>query len=257
MLDALNALARAAGAEILKIYEQDIEVQHKADDSPLTAADLAAHRTIKSGLEKLTPELPILSEEGADRPYAERAAWTKYWLVDPLDGTKEFIKRNGEFTVNIALIENGRPSLSVVHAPVLDVSYLAGPQGAFKQAGSEPPRAIHTRPLSGEPWNVLVSRSHRSPEVEELLAKIPAHEPVSAGSSLKFCLIAEGAADFYPRLGLTSEWDTAAGQAVVEAAGGAVMRCDGSALSYNTKESLLNPHFLVVGDPAHDWQQYL
>ncbi len=257
MLDALNALARAAGREIMAIYERDIAVTTKDDDSPLTAADLAAHRCIKAGLQKLAPEIPLLSEEGADIPYAERARWDRYWLVDPLDGTKEFIKRNGEFTVNIALIENGRPTLAVVHAPALDVSYLAGAGGALKQSAEEAPAAIVTRPVGAAPWKVLVSRSHRAPEIEDLLSRMPAHEPVSAGSSLKFCLVAEGSADFYPRLGLTSEWDTAAGQAVVEAAGGAVLQLDGTPLRYNTKESLLNPHFLVVGDTGHDWMQYL
>ncbi len=254
-LQSLHTLAQQAGDAIMKIYDGNIAVESKDDDSPLTQADLAAHRIILAGLSSLTPDVPVLSEEGGIADYATRQGWQHYWLVDPLDGTKEFIKRNGEFTVNIALIDHGRAVRSVVYAPALGVSYWgdikAGAQKWSADTGQAEP--IRCRALPEQDWKVLVSRSHRSAEVEALLEKIPPHEPVSAGSSLKFCLIAEGSADFYPRLGLTSEWDTAAGQSVLEAAGGAVLKTDGKPLRYNSKDELLNPHFLAVSTARHDW----
>lgn len=253
-LETLHTLACQAGDAIMKIYDGAIKVQEKDDKSPLTQADLAAHRVLMQGLTSLTPDIPVLSEEGGMPDFAERQGWQTYWLVDPLDGTREFIKRNGEFTVNIALIDNGRPRRAVVYAPALKTSYWGCSQkGAFKQQGEEKPEPIRCRALPDSGWRILVSRSHRSPEVDALLAKLPPHEPVSAGSSLKFCLIAEGSADFYPRLGLTSEWDTAAGQCVLEAAGGAVLKTDGKPLRYNTKDDILNPHFLAVSTSRYDW----
>ncbi len=253
-LETLHTLAQQAGNAIMKIYAGAIEVESKADHSPLTKADLAAHRIIKEGLANLTPDIPVLSEEGGTPAYAERQGWQVYWLVDPLDGTREFIKRNGEFTVNIALIESGRAVRSVVYAPALEVSYWGDLKtGARKWQADGTLSDIHCRPLASSDWTVLVSRSHRTADVDALLERIPAHERVSAGSSLKFCLIAEGSADFYPRLGPTSEWDTAAGQCVLESAGGAVLRIDGSPLRYNSGAALLNPDFLAVSSSKHDW----
>jgi 3'(2'), 5'-bisphosphate nucleotidase len=258
LLPEILALSHRAGEAILKVYQSDdFSVERKGDDSPLTAADLAAHGVIMQGLQALTPELPRLSEEGSTIPYAERRAWQEYWLVDPLDGTKEFVKRNGEFTVNIALIRAGIPVLGVVHAPALGVSYYAAAGcGASKQVAGQPAQPIRTRGRA-EPPKLVVSRSHVTPELEAVLARMPAHDAVNIGSSLKFCLVAEGSADFYPRVGLTSEWDTAAGQCVVEQAGGAVLTLDGRQLAYNGKESLLNPYFMVIGDRAYPWGQYL
>ena len=257
LLAPVVALAQQAGAAILEIYRQDFSVEHKSDDSPLTAADLAAHRCIMDGLARLTPDIPRLSEEGADIPFTERSAWQRYWLIDPLDGTREFVKRNGEFTVNIALIEDGRPVLGVVHAPVLGTTYAAAEgAGASKQDGDGPARPIRCS-TTAQPARIVASRSHVTPELEALLERLPPHEALNIGSSLKLCLVAEGKADFYPRLGLTSEWDTAAGQCVVEQAGGRVCTTDGQPLRYNHKDSLLNPHFLVIGEPDYPWQQYL
>ena len=252
-LDDLLAIARRAGAAILEHYDRPETVQTKADESPLTAADLAAHRVIRDGLAALAPELPLLSEEGGMPDYATRGGWSRYFLVDPLDGTKEFLKRNGEFTVNIALIENGRATAAVVHAPALGGASWAGRvgEGAWREVDGHRD-AIQTAALPPV-WRILVSRSHRSPEVETFLARCPAHEPIAAGSSLKFCRIAEGAADVYPRLGPTSEWDTAAGQCVLEAAGGVVLRTDGSPLRYNAKADILNPWFIAAGVAEHDW----
>ncbi len=202
-------------------------------------------------------ESPVLSEEAADIDFATRSEWSRYWLVDPLDGTKEFIKRNGEFTVNIALIENGAPKLGVVHAPVLGVTYLAAEgAGCFKQKGAqrEPIRTRTTR----EPPSLVVTKSHRDAALDAFLSRAPAHEALSKGSSLKFCLVAEGSADFYPRTGPTSEWDTGAGHCVAEQAGAQILTLpDWQPLRYNQKESLLNPGFVVIGDPAYGWREKL
>ena len=257
LLPAIVALAREAGLLIMQIYEGEVAVWRKGDDSPLTAADLAAHRHLMEGLARLTPPLPCLSEEGADIPFAERRGWIRYWLIDPLDGTSEFVQRNGEFTVNIALIEAGRPVLGVVHAPVLATTYSAAAgAGAWKQVGDATPIPLRTVPTR-KPPRLLTSRSHRSPELETLITRLPAHEIVNIGSALKFGLVAEGGADLYPRLGPTAEWDTAAGQCIVEQAGGSVTHITGSPLRYNTKESLINPHFLVAGEIGYPWQQYV
>ena len=257
LLPAIVALARAAGAEILRLYTSGLTVQTKADDSPLTAADLAAHQRIAAGLAQLTPGLPLLSEEGAGLPFAARQSWTRFWLVDPLDGTREFVKCNGEFTVNIALIDHGRPVLGVVHAPALATTYSAAAgAGAWKQAVGAATTALHTS-TTRQPPRVLASRSHVTPELARLLGRLPPHEVLHIGSSLKFCLVAEGKADFYPRLGPTAEWDTAAGQCVVEEAGGIVTDTVGSPLRYNSRESLLNPSFLVAGEAGYPWRKYV
>ncbi len=258
LLEPVAELARHAGEKILEIYNSEFAVEQKADNSPLTAADMAAHHAIVDGLARLTPDIPVLSEESASLPYTKRSAWTRYWLVDPLDGTREFVKRNGEFTVNIALIEQGVPVLGVVHVPVSGVSYLAcRGRGAMKQEAGKTPVAIHVRTLGAGPVMVVGSRSHRGESLNRFLDQLGAHEMTGMGSSLKLCLVAEGVADIYPRLGPTSEWDTAAAQCVVEQAGGYVTDTDMQPLRYNTKDSLLNPFFLVFGDDRHDWSRYL
>jgi 3'(2'), 5'-bisphosphate nucleotidase len=247
-------IAAAAGQAILEIYAKDFEVTHKADESPLTQADLASHRLIRDALARLTPNLPLLSEESAEIDFETRASWPEYWLVDPLDGTKEFVNRNGEFTVNIALIREHEPILGVVHVPVTGVTYtgIVGAGASRRVTGSEP-APIRVRVPSAQPVRVVGSRSHANPRLRQYLELLGDYELVSMGSSLKFCLLAEGKADLYPRLGPTSEWDTAAAHAVVLAAGGRVVTLDNRPLQYNRKPSLLNPEFLVFGDAQRDW----
>ena len=257
-LDDVRALAKQAGEKILEVYNTEFAVEEKDDKSPLTAADMASNAAIVAGLRALTPDIPVLTEESASIPYAERAAWRTYWLIDPLDGTKEFIKRNGEFTVNIALIHAGEPVLGVVHVPVSGVTYAACEgQGAVKAVPGEGDKPIHVRKLTDGPVAVVGSRSHQGDSLKAFLAKLGEHEIVSMGSSLKICLVAEGVADVYPRLGLTSEWDTAAAHCVVTEAGGSLTDLEMQPLRYNTKDSLLNPFFLVFGDAGRDWSQYL
>lgn len=257
-MDKIIAIARQAGAAILEVYQRDFEVSEKTDQSPLTEADLASHQIICGELAILTPDIPILSEESAVTPWETRQNWQRYWLIDPLDGTREFVKRNGEFTVNIALIENGEAISGVVYVPVSDTLYFGSRNnGAFKQKGRQTPVAIKVNSEHSTPVQVAGSRSHAGDSLRKFLDKLGAHEIVSMGSSLKLCLVAEGRADIYPRLGPTSEWDTAAAQAVVEAAGGRVTGLDMLPLRYNSKESLLNPHFLVFGDKNHQWSMYL
>jgi 3'(2'), 5'-bisphosphate nucleotidase len=253
-----RALARRAGAAILEIYAGSFSVEQKGDDSPLTAADMASHRIIIEGLHALTPGIPVLSEESAGIPWDQRRDWNRYWLVDPLDGTREFIKRNGEFTVNIALIEDHAPVLGVVLTPVTgELHYGVHDEGAFlEKAPGAMPQPIETRAPSGIPV-VAGSRSHAQERTGAMLANLGEHQMVSMGSSLKFCLVARGEADLYLRLGPTSEWDTAAAQCVLAEAGGAVLDIEGNRLRYNTKESLLNPEFLAVGDPSVDWLKRL
>ena len=250
---AVADIARRAADAILEVYEGDFAVEHKDDRSPLTAADLAAHRVIVAALRELTPGWPILSEESSDIPWSERAGWTRYWLVDPLDGTREFVKRNGEFTVNIALIDATRPVLGVVQTPVsgeLASAWQGG--GAWLAHDGEAARRIETRPRA-TPLVVAGSRSHGSEREAALLARLGPGEKLAMGSSLKFLRIAAGDADLYLRLGPTSEWDTAAGQCVLEQAGVAVRDLAGRPFRYNRGESLLNPEFFAVGDPGADW----
>jgi 3'(2'), 5'-bisphosphate nucleotidase len=251
-------LIRDAGEAILHIYNTEFEVETKQDNSPLTTADLAAHNIIVSTLERLTPDIPVLSEESSKIPFESRKAWHRYWLVDPLDGTREFVKRNGEFTVNIALIEANQPVFGAVYAPVLKNLYygIVG-KGAYKQKDAQAPRQIQVVAKRRDPTLVVGSRSHAGDSLKRFLDKLEGYQLLSMGSSLKLCLVAEGKADIYPRLGPTSEWDTAAAQAVVEAAGGHVTTLNLESLSYNTKESLLNPHFLVFGDTSENWSSYL
>jgi 3'(2'), 5'-bisphosphate nucleotidase len=256
LLDPVVALAAEAGRAIVEVYERDDHgVSHKDDASPLTEADLASHRIIVEGLRALTPAVPVLSEESAGTPWAERQSWSRYWLVDPLDGTKEFIKRNGEFTVNIALIEQGQPVLGVVYVPVAGHAYLGlANSGAWKQERGAR-SAIRTAPIKGgRPLRVVASRTHRGADLDAWLDNLRAHFPVldfvSMGSSLKICLIAEGRADIYPRLAPTCEWDTAAAQAILEAAGGRIVDLSGRALTCNRSADYLNPHFVALGDAA-------
>ena len=258
LVEPIVELSIKAGAAILEVYGTEFDVQAKDDESPLTQADLASHRVIMAGLEALTPELPVISEESGLQDFETRRQWQRYWLIDPLDGTKEFVKRNGEFTVNIALIESGRPVLGVVHVPVKGVTYT-GCEGVGStlrdDAGEE--RSISVATATASPVRVVGSRSHRGASLDAMLERMGDVEMVPMGSSLKFCLVAEGSADIYPRLGLTSEWDTAAAQAVVEQAGGAVIELDGKPLAYNAKEDILNPHFLVLGPTDRDWLELL
>lgn len=259
LIDGVLAACRDASAQILEIYESsDFAIERKDDDSPLTRADMASHETLVRALRRLTPEIPVLSEESAAIEYDERRKWQRLWVVDPLDGTREFIKRNGEFTINVALVEDQRPVLGVIVVPVQAVAYggIVG-VGAWRwkrfgsgASGSEP---ISTRRPPADPPVVLGSRSHANPRTEAYFDRLGAHEKISRGSALKFCAVAEGLADFYPRLGPTSEWDTAAGEAIVMAAGGRVWLPDGRELRYNARESLLNGDFLVAGDPEAHW----
>lgn len=253
-LDQLVGISRRAGLKILEWYQGDMGITLKADDSPLTRADLASHELINTELTKHWPDIPVLSEESADIPWEVRQNWRQYWLVDPLDGTKEFINQNGEFTVNIALIRDHQPVMGVVHVPVSDTSYFgARDVGAWCKQGAAEAMTINVRSPAAQPLVIVGSRSHANPELKAILHRLGPHELTSMGSSLKFCRIAEGLADFYPRLGPTCEWDTAAAQAVVESAGGKVVKIDGSALDYNSKEAFLNPYFFVYGDTSKDW----
>lgn len=262
LLDEVTLIARAAGEAIMEVYRGHIDVEHKEDNSPLTVADLAANQVIQSNLRKLSPDVPIISEESASIDYSLRSTWRRYWLVDPLDGTREFIKRNDEFTVNIALIEEGRPVLGVVYAPALGLMYTGSAEtGAIKQQGTAAPTPIRARRLNTAQPVVAGSRSHSNQKMQVFLHhvadKLGPPKLLSLGSSLKICLVAEGEADVYPRLGPTSEWDTAAAQAVLECAGGSIVDLQGQPLRYNTKDSLLNPEFFACGVAPPAWQQYL
>jgi 3'(2'), 5'-bisphosphate nucleotidase len=258
LVDEVRELAERAAEEILAVYARPLSSVAKADDSPLTEADLRAHRIICDGLAKLTPSWPVLSEESAAIDYAVRATWDAYWLVDPLDGTREFLSRNGEFTVNIALIRAHRAVLGVVQIPVSGETYGGIPgRGAWRAPRGLPFADIRVSASCADPVRVLGSRSHRGDSLEGFLTRLGAYEMVGVGSSLKFCRLAEGLADVYPRLGPTSEWDTAAGQAILEAAGGVVVTLDGKPMRYNTKSELLNPHFLACAGEAQRWFAYL
>lgn len=249
-------IAEAAGHEILSIYASGFTVQDKADHTPLTEADLAAHNIIKAGLETLGDQFPVLSEEEVIS-FEQRQAWTTYWLVDPLDGTKEFIKRNGEFSVNIALIHQNKAVLGVVFAPVLETTYVASHgNGAYKSDQQKSAVKMQVSKVS-EVLRITASRSHPGPRTQAYLGKLSetlgAHSFVPMGSSLKSCIVADGLADLYPRFGKTSEWDTAACQVIVEEAGGVMQTMQGEPIRYNSKESLLNPEFMVFGDSSVDW----
>lgn len=257
LLNSVVTLARAAGDAILAIYREDFAITQKTDDSPVTAADLAAHHIILDGLTALTPSIPVVSEEGVIPPAAERAAWSHYWLVDPLDGTREFIAKNGEFTVNIALIENGQPVLGVVLAPALDTLYAAAVgSGAWREQGGVR-SVLNTRRWPTKPA-LMLSRSHPDPEAAARLAKLGDYDTLQVGSSLKYCRIAEGLADAYPKFASIWFWDTAAAQCVLQQAGGSTLSLDDFApVRYQPEASLRTPAFIAVGDPQRDWRQLL
>ncbi|AFU99790.1 3'(2'),5'-bisphosphate nucleotidase CysQ [Simiduia agarivorans] len=269
LFQALEAIARDAGDAILAVYNapESVAVDHKADQSPITQADLAAHDILVAGLTPLLPGVPVLSEESHIPDYETRGQWHRYWLIDPLDGTKEFINRNGEFTVNIALIDEGAPVLGMVYVPVKNwLYYGANGHGSYRLRDGElatiSTRKVDAALSQGEPITLVASRNHGADAVQSLMDKLSraTQRPVATdnmGSSLKLCLVADGSADLYPRLALTSEWDTAAAQAIVEAAGGAVVDTDFRVLRYNQKADILNPFFYVIGDIGFPWQRYL
>lgn len=259
LLEPVISVAIEAGGKIMEIYATDFDVQHKEDSTPLTEADLVAHQVIVAGLAALTPNIPVLSEESEASPYKERIKWGQYWLVDPLDGTREFVKRNDEFSVNIALIQDHESVLGVIYAPVQEVCYYAcRNKGAFKRSGNRISVPIHTNTTREERSIVVVgSRSRNGEQQRRFLEKLGQHTFMQLGSSLKSCIIAEGKADVYPRFGPTSEWDTAAAQCIVEEAGGCITNMQLEPLRYNTKKSLINPYFLVFGDPRKNWAEIL
>lgn len=266
--DELLRICLRASDEILDVYyrQGDIEVETKSDTSPVTEADIRANKVIVNGLRKLTPEIPILTEETHLQPYEIRRSWKRYWIVDPLDGTKEFIRRNDEFTVNIALVEDNCAILGVVYVPVTKVAYLGiVGRAAYKIINSKKSlikcRSTTAKIESTKSMDVVASTHHSNQSTRDFIASIEAKDIAvtlqSKGSSLKFCLLAEGLADVYPRMAPTSEWDTAAAHAVLEAAGGGIVEKDFSRLSYNTKDSILNPEFIAFADPQFDWADIL
>lgn len=246
--DAVCGIARLAGQAIMAVYATDFSVDHKEDDSPITQADRAANQVITQSLAALHPDVPVLSEESGQPDYAQRKHWKRFWLVDPMDGTKEFVARNGEFTVNIALVEGRRPVFGVVYLPVKDMLYAGGAAfGSLRRQGGAAAQPIRTaRPLPGEPVVVVRSRSHPDALLDAYLERYPLRREVTAGSSLKFCLVAEGAAHCYPRFNRTWEWDTAAGQAIIEGSGGVFTAMGGGDFLYN-KEELVNGGFEAKG----------
>jgi len=268
LLKTVNEIAMAAGNEILDVYNSDqaIEVSMKLDDSPLTDADRRAHNLIVDRLSNLTPDIPLLSEESDSIDYGLRKSWQRYWLIDPLDGTKEFINRNGEFTVNIALIENGQSVAGVVHVPVTGISYFGGiGLKAWKQNSNHSDgevKQISSRPMEENSGvRIVSSRRHLGEQLNALVGKIENHfgkaTLLNMGSSLKMCLLAEGSADIYPRMAPTSEWDTAAAHGILSAAGGEIVDLQFRPLKYNSKPELLNPFFIALADRAYPWQQLL
>lgn len=254
----VSALAVTAGKRIIEIYQTTFEVERKADQSPITAADRASHEIIVTGLQALTPGVPVWSEESATIGFSERSQWREFWLIDPLDGTREFIKRNGEFTVNIALVCDHSPVLGVIHIPVTGDRFFGGRAfGSFASAGRGEPARLAVCRQAKEPVRVAGSRSHAGDSLAVFLRQLPGHLSIAVGSSIKFCMIAEGKADVYPRLGPTSEWDTAAGQAIVEGAGGAVTDLNAEGLRYNTRPEPRNPFFVAFGDASRNWPAML
>ncbi len=248
LMDGLVALAERAGAEILSVYETAFRVRDKSDASPVTDADLRAERVILAGLAELAPDIPVVAEESVEAGRIPALDGHRFFLVDPLDGTREFVSRNGEFTVNVALVEDGRPVAGVVHLPALDESYWSAGDGAYRRRGRGGAEPIRCRRPPADGLVVVASRSHRDARTDAFLEDYTVKELVSAGSSLKLCRVAEGTADLYPRLGRTMEWDIAAGQAVLEAAGGSVRTLDGQPLCYG-KPGFDNPDFVARGLP--------
>ncbi len=257
LLPEVKRIAIEAGEKIMVIFNRGFDVDYKDDKSPVTEADLTANAHIIKELKKLAGDFPILTEEEAALPFEERKKWQTYWLVDPLDGTKEFVNKRDGFTVNIALIHQHKSVLGVIYAPVFDVSYYACKgHGAYKDSNETQGKKIKVRALADVP-TLAVSRSHAKGDLLAFVDNIGEHEIIRTGSSLKMCYVAEGIADIYPRLWLTSEWDTGAAHCIVDEAGGSLVKTDMSPLLYNTKDSLLNPFFFTIGGNDHDWVQYL
>jgi 3'(2'), 5'-bisphosphate nucleotidase len=257
-LPAVIETADAAGQEIMRIYRTAFDVTLKGDRSPLTEADLASQRIIAAGLQRITPAIAMLGEESPPEQFEDRRDRRQLWLVDPLDGTREFVKRNGEFTVNIALVEDGEPVLGVVYAPARAVLYgAARGGGAFRRNTDGSRCAIHTQATAPATLRVLGSRSHGDAVLERMIDRLGAHERMGLGSALKFGVLAEGNADLYVRRGPTSEWDTAAGHAIVGEAGGCVVDLRGVPLRYNVREHLINPSFMAYADRSRDWPALL
>jgi 3'(2'), 5'-bisphosphate nucleotidase len=253
-LTPLIALAKKAGDSASHYYQlaaSQLQIAEKADHTFVTIADLEAHHIIQQGLQQLTPDISILSEEGVISPWLLRQHWSQYWLTDPIDGTRGFIEKCDEFTVNIALIDQHQPVLGVVYAPALKTCYFAvKEQGAYKQIDGCSPEKIHTKTIQLNALRVLLGRYLHSSRLPDFFSRTPGCEVIRLNSSLKFCWMAAGLGDVYPRLGQTSEWDTAAAQCVLAEAGGLVVDFNGEALQYNAKESLINPAFVAIGDPT-------
>lgn len=259
LLNDIVSLAKQAGNQVLKIYQSDFTVGYKADKSPITVADLASHECICQGLRNLTPDLPIISEESDPTSFQSRRLWKKYWLIDPLDGTKEFLEKNDEFTINIALIDQHKPRLGVIFVPSKNICYFAQQGlGAYKQIGQTQPELMLSRAWTEEqPITAVISRRHGLEKLKKFLAQFSSLHLVYCGSALKFCWLAEGLADIYPRFSPTFEWDTAAGQCILSEAGGLVIDNTGQELHYNRLSSLQIADFLAVADKRKHWLHYL
>lgn len=259
LLNEVVFLAKQAGDQVLNIYQSDFTVEYKTDKSPITVADLASHDCICQGLRHLTPDLPIVSEESVPITFEKRQCWEKYWLIDPLDGTKEFLEKNGEFTINIALIEQNTPILGVIFVPSMNICYFARKGlGAYKQIGQTQPKIMHSRVYKEEQTiTAVISRRHGMEQLKKFLAQFSSLNLLYCGSALKFCWVAEGLADMYPRFSPTFEWDTAAGQCILNEAGGVVIDNTGQELQYNRSSSLQIADFLAIADKQHHWLHYL
>ena len=259
LVEPVQAVARAAGRQILDVYAAGFSVTQKADHSPVTEADFAAHRCILRGLAQITPGIPVLSEEDAEVSFAERRHWEWLWLVDPLDGTREFIRHSDEFSVNIALIHHHTPVLGLILPPVADVCYYAWHGGgAFRQLAGHAPEQVRAARVCHDPVRVVSSRSaYHTRRLRDYLHRLGPHQPLTLGGALKSCWVAEGSADLYPRFGPTGEWDTAAAQIILEQAGGYLTDAQFRPLRYNARPELINPDFFAFGDPSRDWTRYL
>lgn len=245
-------IANLAGDAIMDIYNTDFDYKLKDDNSPLTEADIASNEIIINELKKLDQSYPILTEESSDVKFEERSRWERYWLVDPLDGTKEFLKKNDEFTVNIALIEKNTPIFGVIRVPAKYVTYWGGVNiGSYSKKDNESSKKINVSKRKSTCLRVVSSRSHKNNRLDKCLSNFDSIQDINIGSSLKFCLLAEGKADFYPRLGPTSEWDTAAGEAILKYSGGYLLTIEGKEMNYNNSEALLNPYFIASSDESY------
>ena len=246
-IEKLIKISKNAGDAIMEVYNSNFSHQIKEDLSPLTKADTLSNNIICENLKVITPDIPILSEENSDIPFNIRSSWEQYWLVDPLDGTKEFIKKNGEFTVNIALIENNKPIFGIIHIPLKKETFWGSKtEGSFYMKGNNQKTKLSVEKRNRSQVRIVASRSHPSKMIDTLLEKIGEYKIITKGSSLKFCLIAKGEADIYPRLGPTSEWDIAAGHAIVKFAGGTLLTIEREPIRYNLTENNLNPYFIVA-----------